>query len=321
MMESRSDDGFSQPRPSFCTDDRRESKVGVDGPHSAAEREAEGMVGDMQHKQEDRFVVDGMRLYSIHQINQLSEPIKTGIYRQLLPLPLLQQYGIDPETFCNIHGSRLVTINSQAEGRLVEIDVRPERGFPDSLLYLELADTRLNQIEVLLFVVNDPTAERFDTDHDWRGERTKFGTFRRNVPEEIRAMEAGLAPGQVRQGLHLTKTLVPLFEEFVKRLGHDYYLMEPLSYHMAIRFEQSGCNYVQGLRRLEWINAAFQPGGPLHAALDGSTPFRHADAWRTIRGRSWAIHDGILGEPWNGIRMYNQVGKHAGVDTFPGGEY
>jgi len=55
--------------------------------------------------------------------------------------------------------------------------------------------------------------------------------------------------------------------------------------------------------------------------LDGSTPFRRADAWKTIRGRSWAIHDGILGEPWHGIRMYKQVGKHAGMDTFPGGEY
>lgn len=269
----------------------------------------------------DRFVVDGVRLYSIHQINQLPEPAKRQIYRQLLPLALLEQYGIDADTFCDRRGNCLITIRAPAEPARVEIDVRPEPGFPDPLLFLELADTRLNQIEVTLFLVNDPASPRFETDRDWQGERTKFGTFRRNVPEEIRAMEAGLAPGQVRCGLHLSKTLIPLFEQFVQCLGHDYYLMEPLAYHNAIRFERLGCNYVSGLRRMQWVNAAFQPGGPLYAALDGSTPFRRPEAAATVRGRSWAIHDGILGEPWHGIRMYKQVGKNAGVDTFPAGLY
>lgn len=269
----------------------------------------------------DRFVVDGVRLYSIHQINQLPEPAKRQIYRQLLPLAFLEQYGIDADTFCDRRGNCLITIRAPAEPARVEIDVRPEPGFPDPLLFLELADTRLNQIEVTLFLVNDPASPRFETDRDWQGERTKFGTFRRNVPEEIRAMEAGLAPGQVRCGLHLSKTLIPLFEQFVQCLGHDYYLMEPLAYHNAIRFERLGCNYVSGLRRMQWVNAAFQPGGPLYAALDGSTPFRRPEAAATVRGRSWAIHDGILGEPWHGIRMYKQVGKNAGVDTFPAGLY
>ena len=181
--------------------------------------------------------------------------------------------------------------------------------------------TRLNQIEVLLFIVNDPAGERFATDLDWQGRRTKFGTFRRNIPEEVRAMQAGLTPGQVRQGLRVSRSLVPLLESFVLRLSHDYYLMEPMAYHNAILFERQGFNYVQGLRKMQWINEAFQPGGQLHAALDGSTPFRQSDAWQTVRGRSWAIHDGILGEPWHGVRMYKQVGKHAGVDTFPGGTY
>jgi hypothetical protein len=233
----------------------------------------------------------------------------------------LEQYEIDPETLCDVQGNRLVTFTCPEGSRLVEIDVRPEIGFPDPLLYLELADTRLNQIEVMLFVVNDPGSERFETDRDWRGERTKFGTRRRNIPEEIRAMQAGLAPGQVRRGLRLSRVLIPLFEEFVSRLGHDYYLMEPLAYHTAILFERLGCNYVQGLRKMQWIHVNFQPGGLLHEALDGSTPFRGSDAWRTIRGRSWAIHDGILGEPWHSFKMYKRVGKHAGVDTFPGGTY
>jgi hypothetical protein len=274
---------------------------------------------DLLH--DERFVVEGVRLHSLHQINELAPPLKLGIYRRLLPAEPLQTYGIDPECLCDEQGNSLVTFTCPSGSHTVEIDVRPEAGFPDPLLYVELTDTRLNQIEVMLFVVNDPRAERFETDRDWRGERTKFGTLRRNIPEEIRAMQAGLAPGQVRKGLRLSRTLVPLFEDFVQCLGHDYYLMEPLAYHAAILFERLGCNYVQGLRRMQWIHQSFQAGGPLYVKLDGSTPFRQADAWSTIRGRSWAIHDGILGEPWHGIKMYKRVGHHAGVETFPGAAY
>ena len=269
----------------------------------------------------DHLTVDGVRLYSLRQINDLAPPLKEEIYRRLLPAKLLVDYGIDPQTLCDDQGNRLVSFTCPEGSRTVEIDVRPEAGFPDPLLYLEMADTRLNQIEVMLFAVNDPQAERFETDRDWRGQRTKFGTLRRNIPEEIRAMEAGLAPGQVRKGLRLSRTLVPLFEGFVACLSHDYYLMEPLAYHNAILFERLGCNYVQGRRKMQWIHVGFQPGGLLHERLDGSTPFRQPDAWRTIRGRSWAIHDGILEEPWHGIKMYKRVGRRARVDTFPGAEY
>lgn len=268
-----------------------------------------------------RFEHDGVRLHSIHQLNRLPETVKEGFYRRLLPQGLLVAYGIDPETLADDQGQRLVTFACPEGTRIVEIDVRPEAGFPDPLLYLELADTRLNQIEVPLFVVNDPKGPRFETDRDWRGERTRFGTLRRNIPAEIQAMEAGLAPGQVRQGLRQTRVLGPLFEDFVQCLGHDYYLMEPLAYHNAILFERLGFNYVQGLQRMHWIHSAFQPGGVLHARLDGSTAFRQPEAWRSVRGRSWAIHDGILGEPWHGIHMYKRIGQPAGVDTFPHGQY
>lgn len=273
------------------------------------------------HSKPKRFQVDGVKLHSLRQINALPDPVKEGIYRHLLPIPLLEEYGINPDTMCDAEGQRLAQFTCPKDSRVVEIDVRPSCSFPDPLVYLQLADTRLNQIEVMLLVVNDPASERFETDRDWQGERTKFGTFTRNIPEEVRAMEAGLAPGQVRKGLRLSRTLLPLFECFVQRLGHDYYLMEPLAYHNAILFERLGFNYVQGQRKMQWIQLNFQPGGLLHERLDGSTPFRQPDAWQTVRGRSWAIHDGILGEPWHGVRMYKRVGHHAGVDTFPDGTY
>ena len=269
----------------------------------------------------DRFIVDGMRLYSLRQINELPTAAKEGIYRHLIPDVLLEEFDINPQTLCDAQGNRLAAITCPDGSNIVKVDIRSQVGFPDPLLYVELGDTRLNQIEVILFIVNDPASERFETDCDWHGARTMFGTLRRNIPEEIRAMEAGLAPGQVRRGLHLSRTLLPLFENFVTRLGHDYYLMEPLAYHSAIIFERLGCNYVQGLRKMRWIDSAFQPGGCLNERLDGSTPFRHPDAWRTVRGRSWAIHDGIMGEPWHGIRMYKRVGRQADVETFPDGKY
>ncbi len=268
-----------------------------------------------------RFAVDGVTLHSLRQINELPVPEKEAVYCRLLPAPVLRSFGIDSEAFCDPKGQRLVTFTCPAGSDFVQVDVRPWAGFPDPLIFLELSDNRLNQIEVLLLVVNDPHSERFDTDRDWQGERTMFGTLRRNIPEEVRAMEAGLAPGQVRRGLRLSRTLVPMFEEFVVGLGQDYYLMEPLAYHNAILFERLGFNYVQGLRKMQWIDEAFRPGGVLQGKLDDSTPFRHRDAWRTVRGRSWAIHDDIMGEPWHGIKMYKRVSRDAGIETFPGGAW
>ncbi len=52
----------------------------------------------------------------------------------------------------------------------------------------------------------------------------------------------------------------------------------------------------------------FKPGNLLHERLDGSTPFRMQGMERTVRGRSWAIHDDILDAPWDGIVIYKMVG-------------
>ena len=60
------------------------------------------------------------------------------------------------------------------------------------------------------------------------------------------------------------------------------------------------------------------PGGALAEALDGSSAFRHPDQHGTIRGRAWAIQDGILDvidAQWNHIRMVKQIGSHAGTNT------
>jgi hypothetical protein len=89
-------------------------------------------------------------------------------------------------------------------------------------------------------------------------------------------------------------------------------------------FERYGFAYVSGHKLMDQIQAEFQPGGQLHAALDGRSPFRQPEQWRTVRGRAWTIHDGILDcldQRWNGLRMVKRLSRHAGVNTFPDAIY
>ena len=52
-----------------------------------------------------------------------------------------------------------------------------------------------------------------------------------------------------------------------------------------------------------------------------STPFRRKGMEKTVRGRSWAIHDGIFlevfDEEWESPKMYRMPGKDFKVTTFP----
>ena len=167
------------------------------------------------------------------------------------------------------------------------------------------------QIHVLLYIVNDPNSPRFGIDKMPDGTPTEFGVFRRNHLEEEKAVIAGLAPGQVRQGLRLLKYAILAFDEFVQALGHDVYFIEPLSYHNAIVFERYGFSYQKGRRLMMRINAGFQPDGDLFIKLDDSTPFRKSSFYRRIRGRSWAIHDCILGEPYTDVTIYKKSGNRS----------
>jgi hypothetical protein len=150
-------------------------------------------------------------------------------------------------------------------------------------------------------------------------------TATRNRDEEGRALAAGLAPGQVRRGLRLLGRVMDGMEDLCRLLDKELFLVEPLFYHSALLYERQGCAYLLGQDLMEEIDAEFQPGGRLHAALDGETVFRQPGFDRTARGRSWAIHDGILSvlgnAPWGGIKMYRQLGRPAGVSTFPRGPY
>ena len=254
---------------------------------------------------------------TIGGINKLPEGEKRTIYERYIPRELIERYDLPPLT----ERQDLLQFRFAEGSSDVEMRLYHQPDFPDPLLYAHLADTLSGQIHVLLYILNDPESPRFDVDRMPDGSPTRFGTLKRNLEAEKAAMEYGLAPGQVRRGLRLLRSATDAFEQFVISLGHDMFFIEPLYYHNAVISERHGYAYQVGKRRMESIHAGFQEGGELRQRLDGSNPFRTAQAANSIRLRSWAIHDGILGEPFTDVTMYKRVGKAAEISTTHGCEW
>jgi len=251
---------------------------------------------------------------TIGGINKLPEPEKRAIYARYIPKELIQKFDL-PEL---IHHKDLLQFRFAEGSSDVEMRVYHQMGFQDPVLYAHLTDTLNGQIHVLLYILNDPHSPRFNVDRMPDGSPTRFGTLQRHLTAERNAMENGLAPGQVRRGLRLLQPATVAFEEFITSLGHDMYFVEPLYYHNAVIFERYGFAYQVGKRQMERIHAGFQDGGELCQKLDDSNPFRSSQAANSIRLRSWAIHDGILGEPFTNVTMYKRVGTSANISTTPG---
>lgn len=257
---------------------------------------------------------------SIASVNQLPQPVKEALYGRFIPEVLLRQFHI-PEDYRDPEGRRLLDLRCASGAADVVLALRRSVDDPDPLLYVHLIDTVMGQIHILLYVVNDPDSPRYDVDRMPDGSPTEFGSLRRNLAAEEAACRAGLAPGQVHRGARALKYSIDAFEEFVDSLGQDLYHVEPLYYHNAILFERYGFNYQQGRKRMEDIDQAFSPTGSVLSLLDNSTPFRRPAFAKSIRGRSWAIHDGILGQPHTQTTMYKLVGQNAGVVTSPGTDW
>ena len=260
--------------------------------------------------------VQALKHSTIASINLLPEDEKREIYNRAVPVELLQRFKL-PDLGTQ-RGRALAQYRCAAGSSDVEIAVYPEPRFPDALLYGHIIDTVSGQIHILLYILNDPHAPRFDVDRMPDGSPTRFGILRRNLEAELAAFEAGLAPGQVRRGLRMLDPGMKAFEHFVSSLGHALYFIEPLYYHNAITFERYGFAYQMGRRLMERIQSGFASGGDLRARLDGSSPFRQPGAADSIRLRSWAIHDGLLGEPFTNVTMYKRVGARAELETAPG---
>lgn len=256
---------------------------------------------------------------SISAVNTLPLPAKRRIYRLLVPPALLTRFGINPNTWQGPERDAHVQLTADPDTARVYLAVR-DTAANDPFFVIELADNDLNGIDLNLLLLNDPGSPRFNTDVDADGKPTWFGTVHRNLAEEARACQAGLAPAQIRASLHASSAVLDHLDSFLAFLSHRAVFLEPLTYASAWVFERRGFAYVRGHKLMDDIQREFQPGGKLHAALDDRTQFRQPSQGQTVRGRAWAIHDGILsvlGATWNEMRMTRQVGRHANVNTSP----
>ncbi len=260
---------------------------------------------------------------AIRTVNGLPQEAKQRIYRMLIPSPLLTRFNINPITWRVADGD-CIQLNARPETNVVQLSAKISPDASDAFFFVELADNSYNGINLNFLMLSDPASERFQTDVDADGNSTYWGTVTRNLKEEARAIRAGLAPAQIRTSLSGSQMFFQQLDAFLTFMGHQAISLEPLTYASAWVFEKRGFAYMRGHKLMDDIHREFQPGGALHGALDSSTPFRQRDQWKSVRGRAWAIQDGILdaiSARWDGLAMMKQVGKHAGVNTFPEAVY
>ena len=251
----------------------------------------------------------------LHRLAELSDEVRQLLVRFLLPVELLVTFGIDPVTLRGAGDQVMVETAQSGDGHNWGLRVLSGLNQRDPLVELEITDTIFNRLAVAWVNMNDPHSPRFDIDVLASGDSTLRGKGERNLDAEMAAMVAGLAPGQVRRGLGCFKTVIASLEQFLAALHHHEYEVEPLFYHNAVLFERMGFHYIKGRHRMQRIHTAFLPGGEIASRLNGATPFRDPMLGMSVRGRSWAIHDGILDEPWDGLKLLKRIGVRSGEDT------
>lgn len=264
--------------------------------------------------------------FSIARLNRLPREERNRIYLQIVPPSLFEKFQIDPKTLMNQFGERVVTGIFPLDDNFACIEVKCRSGDQDCIFSCQISlESFMESLHLDFLNINDPFSERFNVDVDKFGRDTLLGNRSRNIPEEVKAMEAGLAPGMVRKGLGLMGESTKCLERFMETLGLKTITMGALYYHNAIMWEKYGFTYFRGGKMMEKIHREFQPGGLLYEMLDDSAPFRRKGMEKTVRGRSWAIYDGVFvdafDEEWESPMMYKTLGRDFKVNTFPGQIY
>jgi hypothetical protein len=259
----------------------------------------------------------GKEITSLRGINRLPVEIKEHLYASLIPYDFFPAYRIDPASLTDEEGHPAFRFDFPPDKGVVKIQLKRATSDVDPMVFIQLSDTSYNQVEFEWIIINDPDSERFQIHVSDSTQFLPPGSEFRNVAEEIRAMKAGLAPGQVKRGLHRFPEIMELVESFLSRLKIHLIYGYPFAYHNAIELERIGYFYGTGKELMVEIDQEFQPGGKLFNRLDGSTPFRQPGMEKTIRGRSWAIHDGIMDKPWICPMMLKIIGQKQKDYTFP----
>ena len=152
----------------------------------------------------------------IQRISRLNQLEKEGIYRILIPPSLYYRFGINPLSFCEKNGNRVVRFFCPQGDRTCLVEIKLP-GTENPIYSIQLTDSGdMTQIEWDFLIVNDHDAPKFETHIDKEGRDTMFGWASRNIEEEKKAVEAGLFPGQIGKGLGLTGETVEVLEFFCR---------------------------------------------------------------------------------------------------------
>ena len=147
----------------------------------------------------------GVQLSSLTHINALDTPEKEAMYRGLIPQRLLALLGISVQG----GSAQRVRIIAPAGMSFARIEVREHPADRRTVFFLDIAETHYRQMELSFCIINDPAAPRFAVDLDERGNDNIFTSLGRNIPEEVRAMDAGLFPNQTPTGAQIFPNPVP----------------------------------------------------------------------------------------------------------------
>lgn len=258
---------------------------------------------------------------SLLRLNAMEEAVKRRRYAEIFPLRCWEHLAAVDASLAGGPASAMALRAHAPEDRPeAHLRAPANRWRGDFAVSLDLDEAGAGQLELSFIVINDLSAPRHDIDINTAGQVTLLGTAGRNVQEEERALRAGLGPCQVRRGLAMFAELLPRLEEFARGLGYVAIVLEPLTYHNAVMYESYGFSYITGHRRMAQIDREFQRGGRLWKLMDGRSAFRDPALAASARGRSWAIHDGILGD-FDGddrldLKMVKVIGTASGVRTF-----
>ncbi len=155
----------------------------------------------------------------IPQIQALPEAEWFDLFSCLIPQECFSQFGIDPNTFEDSQGRLRLRVLYRGQGRILNVRITNPADPVDPIYSIFMQEYGEEGVEVLGLNINDPASERFEVDVDEYGRiPADLVSGRRNIPEEIRAMHAGLAPGQVRRGLRWTRGALEGLEEFLRRI-------------------------------------------------------------------------------------------------------
>lgn len=231
----------------------------------------------------------------------------------LLPGELLDRFDLAPPSSFDGRGGVFRLTRREDHPRL-RLEVWPDPSGSDPCYVLELKFSFLGIPEIVWIASNDLSKPRFFVDALGNLPLAPKSGLR-NLGEEERAMRAGLAPNQVREGLHILRQSFEAVDRYCIAVGAGFATAFAMAYHNAVEYQRCGFTLRSGEELMAGIEAGFAPGGRLAARLDSSTPFRVPELGETVTGRSWAIHDGVMGDEWFAPELMRMVGQGSGGDA------